>query len=85
MKKRLMVCLFVMLMAQSFAVPVMAVDVSTVVVDAAEVDMLDVGITPFNEMTRIYYRWAPHNPQRLQFRVWSVTNGRWITDWLYIN
>jgi len=82
MKKKLVVCFFVMVMALSFAVPVMAADVLPVAaVDVVESDLVE--ITPFNEMTRIYWRWAPHNPERLQFRVWSVTNGRWITDWLY--
>ena len=83
MKKRLVVGLFVMLMALSFAVPAMAADVSVLIVDVVEEGMAE--ITTFTEMTRIYWRWAPHNPERLQFRVWSITNGRWITDWTYFN
>jgi len=68
-----------MLMALSFTVPTMAMDVSVAVVDIIEEGMAE--ITPFTEMTRIYWRWAPHNPERLQFRVWSITNGRWISPW----
>ena len=30
------------------------------------------------EETQIY--WRTMNG-RLQFRVWSITNGRWLTDW----
>ena len=81
MKKRFMVCLFVMLMALSFAVPAMAADVSISIVDVVEEGMAEV--TPFTEMTQIYLRWAPSDPTRLQFRVWSITNGRWLTDWTY--
>jgi len=31
------------------------------------------------EMTRIY--WRTITGGIIQFRVWSITNGRWLTDW----
>ena len=82
MIKRLVVYLFVMLVSLSFAVPAMAADVHAVVVDVVEEGTAD--ITPHTEMTRLYFRWAPHNTSLLQFRVWSITNGRWLTDWTYV-
>ena len=75
MKKRLLVCLFACMMISSFAIPVMASEVATAKPIIAE---MEVEISPFNEQTRIYFR--TYNGV-LQFRVWSITNGRWITDW----
>ena len=76
MKKRLLVCLFAGLMALSFAIPVMAAEVTTAKPIFAEMGYEE--ISPLNEMTRIYFR-IYHG--QLQMRVWSITNGRWITDW----
>ena len=78
MKKRIIVCLFVSLIAMSFAIPVMATE-ATVVKPVYESTGEE--ISPRNEMTRIYFR---NHYGRLQFRVWSITNGRWITDWEYV-
>jgi len=79
MKKRLLVYLFAAsVMVLSFAVPVMAAE--TIAAEpkyaAAEQEA-----APRTEMTQIYWR----NYQGvLQFRVWSITNGRWLTDWTAI-
>ena len=80
MKKRLLICLFACMMVLSFAVPAMAAEV----VPATEVayDNVEQGIVPFNELTRIYARVTPAG--LLQLRVWSITNGRWLTDWFYV-
>ena len=76
MKKRLMVCLLTCVMALSVAVPAMAeVEATTIeqIYTVAEQE-----IVPATEMTRIYWR---NHYGVLQFRVWSITNGRWITEW----
>ena len=75
MKKRLMTFLLISVMALSFAVPVMATEASTAEPINATTEQ---EITPFTEMTRMY--WRNHQGQ-LQWRVWSMTNGRWLTDW----
>ena len=76
MKKRLFLCLCVCMMALMFAVPVMAADVA-VNEPASAVDYE--GVVPHNEVTQIFLR--TYNGV-LQMRVWSVTRGRWITDWM---
>ena len=76
MKKRLVVFLFVSVMALSFAVPV-AAKPAIEPISTAEYQ----GIAPFTEMTRIYHRWSGG---RLQFRVWGMTSGRWLTEWTYM-
>jgi len=54
------------------AMPTMAVDVlSTEDASYTEIVLL-------NEVTRIYWRTFNGN---LQFRVWGVTSGRWLTEW----
>ena len=80
MKKRLFACLFAVLMALSFVVPVMATEAVATTVVYTPVEQVDpiTEIIPFNEQTRIYFR---NNGGVLQFRVWSITWGRWITDW----
>ena len=78
MKKILFAFLLVIVMSLSFAVPAMAnVAVVSESVRTAEYQ----GITPFTEMTRIYHRMSNG---RLQFRVWGMTSGRWLTDWAYM-
>ena len=85
MKKSVVMCLLVLVMALSFTVPVMAisaagaevVDVTADYVDADCVEA-DEGITPFNEQTQFFFRTYGGV---LQFRIWSVTNGRWLNDW----
>ena len=80
MKKRLLICLFACMMVLSFAVPAMAAEVAPTTEMAYEED--GQAIVPFNELTRIYVRITPAG--MLQARVWSITNGRWITDWFYL-
>jgi len=74
MKKKFLICLLVSVMALSFAVPTMAVAAPEPINAVVEYE----GIAPLNEMTRIY--WRTYNGI-LQFRVWSITNGRWLTNW----
>ena len=76
MKKKLVACLIASAIALSFAFPVMAADVA--IAEPANTLVEHVEIAPLNEMTRIYLR---NYGGILQFRVWSITNGRWITDW----
>ena len=78
MKKRLITCLLICMMAFSFVIPVIATEVAP----SETVDVVgEQGIMPLNEQTRIYFRVTSEGI--LQFRVWSITNGRWITEWLY--
>jgi len=77
MKRKLIACLVISIMALSFMVPLKAADVyvaEPVNVVAEE----EVGIAPLSEMTRIY--WRTYRGQ-LQFRVWGIISGRWLTDW----
>ena len=79
MKKKLFVCLVVLVMSLSFAFPVVAIGAAASVTQSEAAGHED--ITPFNEVTRIYFR-TYHGV--LQMRVWSVTNIRWITDWINV-
>jgi len=74
-KKRLITFLFICVMALSFAVPAMA---SEAIVSETVSAYNEQTITPHTEMTRLYWR---NYHGRLQFRQWSMTNGRWLTDW----
>jgi len=77
MKKRITVFLLICVMALSVAVPAMATDVDAKAPISETSGQVE--ISPFIEMTRIY--WRNHQGQ-LQMRVWSITNGRWLTDWI---
>lgn len=81
MKKKLLVCLFACAMALSFAVPAMAAGVDVTVAEPVSVEASFVEIQPFNEVTQIVFRTYGGV---LQWRVWSVTWGRWITDWMVV-
>jgi len=82
MKKKLLIFLLACLMLLSLVVPATAVDVipgSPAEVSEHEL-MQQVGmeIEPRTEQTRIYFRnWNGV----LQFRVWGITSGRWLTEW----
>lgn len=76
MKKKLLVCLFACAMALSFAVPAVAAGVDFV--EPASESILEQEIAPFNEEVQIAFR-TYHGV--LQWRLWSVTRGRWITEW----
>ena len=80
LKNRLMAFLLVCVMALSFAVPTMAT-IETVAVEPKYVSA-EQEIVPFTEFTQIF--WRTYNGQ-LQFRVWSLTFGRWNTDWTNLN
>jgi len=73
MKRRILICLLAGLMLLSLAPPAMAY--------SAELDVSSayVEIAPLTEYTRIYWR---NLNGVLQFRVWGITSGRWITDWI---
>ena len=75
MKRKLIVCLLTCVMAFSFVVPAMA---SEAVKYEPVYSVTYQEVAPRTEMTRLYFR-TYHGV--LQFRVWSITNGRWITDW----
>jgi len=85
MKKRLLMVLLVGLMLLSLAVPATAVDVGPVLptVAAGYYELVlpngETETIPRSEETRIY--WRTFNGV-LQFRVWGITSGRWITDWI---
>ena len=76
MKRKLVVFLLTCIMVFSLVVPAMAAEAVKVEPVYSAVEQQD--IAPRTEMTRIYWR-TYHGV--LQFRVWSITNGRWITDW----
>jgi len=63
-------------MAFSFAIPAMATE-ATATQQVSEAEAQE--IVPLTEMTRLYFRWYGGV---LQMRVWSITNGRWLTDWI---
>ena len=79
MKKALVTFLLVGVMALSFAVPAMANTVATQETVKLEASYQE--IVPFFEQTKIYHRWATGG---LQFRVWGMISGRWLTDWAYV-
>ena len=76
MKKRFITGLLVCVMALTFAMPVMASNVSMLSVNAEIQEP-----TTFHEVTQIFLR-TYHG--ELQMRVWGVTSGRWLTDWMTI-
>ena len=82
MKKKLIVFLLVGLMALSFTVPVMASE-NVTTVSAYETTDIEHENSIHGEMTQMHWRLCGCHGL-LQFRVWSLTNGRWITDWLYV-
>ena len=61
-------------MAFSFTAPAMATAYVEPISEASgqEISTID------TEMTQFY--WRTYNG-KLQYRVWSITYGRWITDW----
>jgi len=77
MKRKLIACLVISILALSFMVPVKAADVFVAEPVNAVVEE-EVGIAPLSEMTEIF--WRMYSGQ-LQFRVWGIVSGRWLTDW----
>jgi len=82
MKKRFLIFLLAGLMLLSLATPALAVDVIPAPTGISECELMQqVGIElePRTEQTEIHWRtWQG----QLQFRVWGVTSGRWLTDWI---
>jgi hypothetical protein len=74
-KKKLIICLVTFVIALSFAIPVAAVDV--VVSEPTGTIMVE-KIEPLSEHTVIYFRF--YNDM-LQYRIWGMISGRWLTDW----
>jgi len=79
-KKRLLAFLLICVIALSVATPVMA-NQATVSVEPVNA-VSEQGISPHTEMTRMYWR-TYHGS--LQWRLWSMTNARWMTDWTDLN
>lgn len=79
MKKIFVIFLLICIMAFSFAIPVMASDAVAKPPISAIVEQVE--ISPFTEFTQIF--WRNHQGQ-LQMRVWSLTYGRWLTDWIVV-
>jgi hypothetical protein len=75
MKKMFMSFFLPVVVLLSITVPVTAMATETIV---AESIVAEQEIIPFTEMTRVY--WRTYNGV-LQWRVWSITNGRWMTEW----
>ena len=75
-KKIFVAFLLISMMMLSFAVPVMAAE--AIVVEPVNIE-IEQEVTPRTEMTQIF--WRTYDGQ-LQMRVWSITNGRWLTDWM---
>ena len=85
MKKILVALLLVSIMMLSFATPVMANNaVVAEIVEVVEIVAEQQEITPFSEHTRNYLRISICGCNQLQFRVWSIVRGRWLTEWAYI-
>ena len=85
MKKRLLMFLLAGLMLLSLAVPAMAADViSAPPSGVSECELMEkagIAMEPRSEQTEIHFRTFQG---QLQFRVWGVTSGRWLTDWLNV-
>jgi hypothetical protein len=63
-------------MALSFSIPAMAAE-ATATQQLCEAETQE--IAPFTEMTQTVWR---NYGGVIQMRVWSITNGRWLTDWI---
>ena len=76
MKKRLVAFLLVCVVALSFAVvPAMAAEVVAPEPVNATAEQ---GIVPATHMVQMFWR-TYHGV--LQWRLWSITDGRWLSDW----
>lgn len=84
MKKIFITFLIVCTLTLSFSVSVMALSLPTPAMPVVPEPINSTEfqpIVPATELTRIY--WRTYNGQ-LQFRVWSITFGRWNTDWITV-
>ena len=76
MKKRALTLCLICVMALLMAVPAIATPAAAIEVPVIE-QVQEIGER--TEETRIY--WRTTSLGVLQFRVWSITWGRWLTDW----
>ncbi|MCL2842489.1 MAG: hypothetical protein FWE28_03345 [Oscillospiraceae bacterium] len=87
MKKKVLMFLLACLMLLSLVVPAAAHSTDAGPIHPPVAPEYEPGtsdyapIAPRNEMTRIYFRNLAGN---LQFRVWGITSGRWLTEWQYL-
>jgi hypothetical protein len=77
MKKRLLTCAAVLVLALSLLTPVIAAETMPAEPTNTATEQ---EIAPRTEVTQIV--WRIHNG-RHQFRVWGATSGQWLTDWIY--
>ena len=83
MKKLFMVFVLACVVALSFSVSASAfavVDVQVITESTQESELFTEGqgFEPFTEMVQVYWR---NYFGQLQWRVWSITNGKWLTEW----
>lgn len=77
MKKRVLAFLLVVVMVLSFSLPVMATS-EAIIAEPINITSTTQEISPHTEMTQIFTR---NYNGVLQWRVWSITNARWLTEW----
>lgn len=65
------------LIAASLALPITAKDIADEAI-LQPISSSEDGMMPYAEVTKWYYRM--HN-EKLQRRLWSVTYGKWLTEW----
>lgn len=71
MKKKLAVILAMIMLTCSLALPVAA--------EGGSATDPDAGISPLAEEFKVVYR---YHDGKYQYRVWSLTYGYWVTDWI---
>lgn len=71
MKKKLAVVLAMMMLICSLALPVAA--------EGGPGPDPDAGISPLAEEFEYVYR---YHDGKYQYRIWSLTYGYWVTDWI---
>lgn len=74
--KRIVTLLLVVILVLLFAVPALAADAESVPAPTA---VGDGDVSPQAEVTKWYFRLHDGEYQK---RLWSVTYGYWITDWM---
>ena len=79
MKRAFLGLLVSVVLALSFAVTASATEAETLKPTYSTVEQ---DVSPFTEMTRMYWRMQGGV---LQWRLWSITNGRWLSDWTTVH
>jgi len=87
MRKRFLICLLACVMVLSTAGFVMAATEDGILSQATMITSYEltssdsyIEIIPLTEQTQIH--WRTTSAGVLQFRVWGLTSGRWLTDWI---